>query len=118
MTQSSCTGTMPSGRPKAAVRKMEATSPMLELIMYRMNACAPGGWSPIDKRIEEPIAKPIEKPIERPTARPAEKPTEKPIDKPEDAKQPMPQKPVEKPVDKPIAAASIALGEPFGGVRA
>ena len=29
-TQSSCTGMRASGRPRAAVRKMETTSPMLE----------------------------------------------------------------------------------------
>ena len=38
-TQSSCTGMRPSGMPRAAVMKMEATSPMFELIMYRMKAC-------------------------------------------------------------------------------
>ena len=32
------TGMRPSGRPNAAVRKMEATSPTLLLIMYRINA--------------------------------------------------------------------------------
>lgn len=37
-TQSSCTGMSPSGSPKAAVKKMEATSPTLLLIMYRMKA--------------------------------------------------------------------------------
>lgn len=32
-THSSCTGMRPSGRPSAAVRKMETTSPMLLLII-------------------------------------------------------------------------------------
>ena len=32
-THSSCTGMRPSGRPKAAVKKMDATSPTLLLIM-------------------------------------------------------------------------------------
>ena len=33
LTQRSCTGMRPSGKPRAAVRKMEATSPTLEEIM-------------------------------------------------------------------------------------
>lgn len=32
-----CTGISASGRPRAAVRKMQTTSPMLEEIRYRMN---------------------------------------------------------------------------------
>jgi hypothetical protein len=32
-THSSCTGMRPSGKPSAAVRKMDTTSPMLLLIM-------------------------------------------------------------------------------------
>jgi hypothetical protein len=34
LTHSSCTGIMPSGMPSMAVRKIDATSPMLEDIMY------------------------------------------------------------------------------------
>lgn len=37
-THKSCTGMRFSGRPRAAVRKIQATSPMLLLIMYRMKA--------------------------------------------------------------------------------
>lgn len=33
LTHSSCTGIKPSGRPRAAVRKMDTTSPMLLLII-------------------------------------------------------------------------------------
>jgi hypothetical protein len=33
LTHSSCTGTNPSGSPSAAVKKMDATSPMLDEIM-------------------------------------------------------------------------------------
>mmetsp|Transcript_50994 Transcript_50994/g.84528 ORF Transcript_50994/g.84528 Transcript_50994/m.84528 type:complete len:285 (+) Transcript_50994:864-1718(+) len=38
LTHRSCTGTSASGMPRAAVRKIHATSPMLEEIRYRMNA--------------------------------------------------------------------------------
>lgn len=33
-TQRSCTGMRPSGRPNAAVKNIEATSPIFEDIMY------------------------------------------------------------------------------------
>lgn len=33
-THNSCTGIMPSGMPSMAVMKMDATSPMLDDIMY------------------------------------------------------------------------------------
>jgi hypothetical protein len=40
-TQRSCTGISPSGMPRAEVRKMEATSPMFDEIMYlRFNKIA------------------------------------------------------------------------------
>lgn len=38
-TQSSWTGMRPSGMVSAAVKKMAATSPMLDEMRYRMNAC-------------------------------------------------------------------------------
>lgn len=38
LAHSSWTGANASGRPTAAVRKMQATSPILEEIRYRMNA--------------------------------------------------------------------------------
>lgn len=34
LTHKSCTGIRPSGMPKAAVRNIEATSPIFEEIMY------------------------------------------------------------------------------------